>query len=341
MKKNKIFLRISAVLVAMLIVASAIYASSIMGKKVTATGVRGAEISTSARAMCTIEVNSGRILYESNADTKISMASTTKIVTAITVLENTDDLDTPFEIDPRSIGIEGTSIYLQKGESLTVRELLLGMMLRSGNDASQALALRISKSIEDFNKLMNQTAQKAGATSSSFKNPHGLDQEGHYTTARDLALITAYAMKNPTFTEIAATKETKISGVEYPRLLRNKNRILHSMDTCVGVKTGFTKKSGRCFVGALKDHGMTIVCVVLNCGPMFEESARLMESALEQFSVTHIIRKDQFIDDNNIAIEDFFYPTKDSDEITIQCNDGNVQVMINGSKVYESKCNVL
>jgi D-alanyl-D-alanine carboxypeptidase (penicillin-binding protein 5/6) len=306
--------------------------------------------------MCTVEASTGRVLYEKDADLKLPMASTTKIITAITVLENCDDIDRTIEIDPRAVGIEGTSIYLQKGEKLTVRELLLGLMLRSGNDASAALAFYICPPAQNtpktelfnaFSEKMLETAQKAGAVNSSFKNPHGLDREGHYTTARDLALISAYALKNPVFAEIVSAKQAKISGVEYPRVLHNKNRLLQSMDSCVGVKTGFTKKAGRCYVGALRQNNMTVVCAVLNCGPMFEEAAALMELADKEFTMRRVLTADQFIECDEeeewsgIARENFFFPLRDGEEVSISCDGGKVCVLFNGEKVYCAEYNKL
>ncbi|MCL2569700.1 MAG: D-alanyl-D-alanine carboxypeptidase [Firmicutes bacterium] len=288
---------------------------------------------TSARGMATVEVSSGRLLYAKNEHDKLPMASTTKIMTAITVIENVSDLDEKIKVSDKAIGIEGTSIYLQKGEELTVRELLYGLMLRSGNDAASALALHVSKTNDEFSALMNKVATKAGAKNSSFKNPHGLDQEGHYTTAYDLAMISAYAMRNPQFAEIAATKEKRISGVEYPRVLQNKNRLLRSNKNIVGVKTGFTSKAGRCYVGAMETAGMTVVCAVLNCGPMFPESEAIMTQSGKEYEMVHIIQKNTLIkptfpDRHNrtgIAKEDFFYPLmsheKDKIEITINEHD--------------------
>ena len=144
-----------------------------------------AEVSTSAKSMVILEKQSTRVLFSKNAEQKLPMASTTKIVTALTVLENCNNLEEIVYVDDRAVGVTGTSIYLRKGERLTVKELLYGMMLVSGNDASTALALHISDNIEDFCDKMQQTAKKAGAFNSSFKNPHGLDEEGHYTTAYD------------------------------------------------------------------------------------------------------------------------------------------------------------
>lgn len=250
-----------------------------------------ANFQTSAKAMELIEKTTGRIIYSKNSDEKLPMASTTKIVTALTVLENCDNLDEIVNVDDRAIGVLGTSIYLIKGEKLTVRELLYGMMLVSGNDAATALAYHISDSIEAFCALMLETAKRAGATNSSFSNPHGLDEEGHYTTAHDLALITAKALSNQTFAEIVSTKECKISGNEKApvRYLKNKNKLLNSFEGATGVKTGFTDDAGRCFVGSAERDGTEFVCVILNCGPMFEECATLLEEAFKEYKLIEIV----------------------------------------------------
>jgi D-alanyl-D-alanine carboxypeptidase (penicillin-binding protein 5/6) len=346
--------RILAFLTAILLVAGAAYASVSVARESLAVKspshkVRSAaagEFYTSARGMCTVEMNTGRVLFEHNSEAELPMASTTKIVTAITFLDNCSDLDTAFEIDPRSVGIEGTSVYLQKGERKTARELLYGLMLRSGNDTAMALALRLCPDQNAFAEMMNATAKRAGATNSAFKNPHGLDAEGHYTTARDLALISAYAMKNPTFAEIVATKEKRISGVEYDRVIRNKNRLLHGMADCVGVKTGFTKRAGRCFVGAVTRNGMTVVCAVLNCGPMFEESAELMDLAHEQFTLKQIIEQGQFIPVESprpvgIARESFLYPLRPNESVEIECDRDLVIVELGDEIIYRAQFNAL
>ena len=241
---------------------------------------------TSAKAMCVVEMVSGRVLDEKNCDTLLPMASTTKIMTALTAIENCDNLDESFEISPRSVGISGTSIYLREGEHLSVRQLLYGLMLVSGNDASVAIAEKVGGSTKKFVDLMNETARKIGAYNTHFDNPHGLDSKTHYTTAKDLALITSYALKNPTFKEIVTTKNTKITSQEgKTRYLRNKNKLLFSLEGCIGVKTGFTDDAGRCLVSACENDNMGVVCVVLNCGPMFEESRQLLETALDSYTL--------------------------------------------------------
>lgn len=241
---------------------------------------------SSAKAMCVMESSSKRVLKSKNMSAKLAMASTTKIMTAITALENCPDLDQVFEISPKAVGVPGTSLYLRKGEKFSTRQLLYGLMLVSGNDASVAIGEHVSGSLEEFVKLMNQTAIKIGATNSHFDNTHGLDSKTHYTTAYDLALITSYAMQNNTFKEIVSTKNTKITNSDgKTRYLKNKNKLLNSFEGCNGVKTGFTDDAGRCLVSSAEKDGMNVVCVVLNCQPMFEECANLMGQALSEYKL--------------------------------------------------------
>ncbi len=278
--------------------------------------------STSAKAMCVMEAGSKRMLYHKNQSEKLPMASTTKIMTAITAIENCEDLDKPFEVSNKSIGISGTSIYLRKGEVMTMRDLLYGLMLVSGNDASVAIGEQISGSQNKFVELMNKTAIKIGAKNSHFDNTHGLDSKTHYTTAYDLALITSYALSNDTFRELVSTKNTKITNTDGKvRYLKNKNKLLNSLDGCCGVKTGFTDDAGRCLVSACERDGMTVVCVVLNCGPMFEESRALLERAFKEYNLIDLTTSytyNRYIDVNRgktekVEIgttEKYFYPLK-------------------------------
>ena len=282
-----------------------------------------ANSSSSAKGMCVIEKNSGRILYSKNKDQKLPMASTTKVATAITVIENCDVLDELIVVNDSAIGVEGTSIYLRKDEEIKVIDLLYGLMLRSGNDAATALAYHIGGGIDEFAKMMNETAKKAGASNTNFVNPHGLDDPNHYTTAYDLSKITAYALNNPIFEKIVSTKNYIIEATNKSekRYLTNKNKLLRSLDGCCGVKTGYTSKAGRCLVSASKRDDCTIVCVVLNCGLMFEESSALINSAFNEFELKKIIDKNQEIYNEYILSdkegklylytdEDFYYPLR-------------------------------
>lgn len=243
-----------------------------------------------------IEATSGRILYGKNIHQKLPMASTTKIATAITVIENCD-IDEQVSVSPKAVGIEGSSIYLRANEKLTVRELLYGLMLRSGNDTAVALALHVSKTVEDFAVLMNETAKKVGAINTNFVNPHGLHDENHYTTAHDLALISAYALQNKDFEEIVSCRKKIISndGMDYKRELINKNRLLGSYEYANGVKTGYTKAAGRCFVGSAVCDGMQLVAVVLNCGPMFEESRGMLEYGFKMYRMENIVPSNKLL----------------------------------------------
>ena len=254
-----------------------------------------ASVLTSARGMCVLEQDSKRVLYEKDMNTQRANASTTKIVTAITVIQNCNDLDEVITVHNKSIGIEGTSIYLRKDEQISVRDLLYGLMLRSGNDSAVALAYHVGGTEENFVTMMNNLCASVGATNTHFANPHGLDEAEHYTTAYDLALVTAYALNNPIFAEIASTKHHTIpqTNVSEARYLSNKNRLLNSLDGCIGVKTGFTSRAGRCLVSAIERNGITLVCVVLNCGPMFEESVSLLNKAYNEYNFSPIVVKDE------------------------------------------------
>ncbi len=244
---------------------------------------------TSAKAMCVMEASSQRVLAQKNSSAQLPMASTTKIMTAITAIESGVDLNKVFEISPRAVGVSGTSLYLRAGEKFTLRDLLYGLMLISGNDASVAIGEYVGGSVEKFIEMMNKKAQAIGATNSHFDNTHGLDSKNHYTTAYDLALITSYAMQNPTFKEIVSTKNIKITNSDGKnRYLKNKNKLLSSLEGCNGVKTGFTDDAGRCLVTSCERDGMDVVCVVLNCGPMFEESAALLDKAFKEYHLVDL-----------------------------------------------------
>ena len=248
--------------------------------------------STSARAMVLMEKTTGRVLAQKNADEQLSIASTTKIVTALTVLNYCEDIKRVVTIDKKSVGIEGTSIYLREGEKLTIEDLLHGLMLRSGNDSAVALAYAVGGSIDGFCKMMNETAKNCGATGCNFTNPHGLEQEGHHCSARDLANISRFAMQNKEFARIVGTKQYRIAASDdiIGRVFQNKNKLLTHLDGADGVKTGFTKKAGRCLVSSCTRDGMTLICVVLNCGPMWEESERLLEYGFKSYSMKELLQ---------------------------------------------------
>lgn len=242
--------------------------------------------STSASASILIEADTGDVILENNADEVLPMASTTKIMTALIAIENRE-LDSEVIVSPNAVGIEGSSVYLSANEKLTMGDLVYALMLESANDAATAIAIEIGGSIDGFAALMNARAEALGCTHTHFTNPHGLDDPNHYTTARELAMITRAALENSTFREIVSTEQHKIpldsGGV---RLLINHNRLLREKDYVIGVKTGFTKRSGRCLVSAAERDGVTVIAVTLSDPNDWQDHAAMLEYGLEHY--THL-----------------------------------------------------
>ena len=237
----------------------------------------------SSQAEIAMELSTGTTLSESNAHARLPMASTTKILTAIIIIEDCN-LDEEITVPDEAVGVEGSSIYLSKDEKIDIRDLLYGLMLRSGNDSATALAIHHSGSIEKFAAVMNERAKKIGAEHSNFKNPSGLPDDEHYTTAYDLCTIACYAMKNEVFKQIVST--TSYAG-KYKNFI-NKNKILYKYENANGIKTGYTLKAGRCLVSSAEKNGMDIVCVVLNCPEMYERSIEIFETCFKKFKLITI-----------------------------------------------------
>lgn len=244
---------------------------------------------TSASAACVMEQSSRRVLYEKNAHERRAMASTTKVMTALVALEY-GYLKDVVTISPKACGVEGSSLYLQAGEQLTLEDLLYGLMLRSGNDAAVAIAEHIGGSVEGFADMMNRKAQELGAENTHFVTPNGLDADDHYTTAYDLALISAAAMDNPDFGTIVSTQRYSMPcpGQEWDRVVVNKNRLLAEYGAD-GIKTGYTKKAGRCLVASKTQNDMQLIAVALNCGPMFEDCQAMLDTAFARYEMTTIV----------------------------------------------------
>lgn len=240
---------------------------------------------TSAASAIVVERTGGKVLYSKNADEKRPIASTTKILTALTVLRICKDLEETVTVPDEAVGVEGSSIYLARGEKLRIIDMLYGLMLQSGNDCAVALAVTTAGSVEKFARLMNDTARASGASNSNFINPHGLPDSDHYSTAADMALIACAAMRHDVFREIVATKVYKDctwKDHEYNRTINNKNKILSMLEGGNGIKTGYTKAAGRCLVSSAQRNGKEVICVVLDCGPMFEDSCKLINAAFEE-----------------------------------------------------------
>lgn len=261
--------------------------------------VNALEYDCSAKSMCVIEQTTGRVLIEKNKDERLAMASTTKIMTALVALENCKELDEIFDVDNRAVGIEGTSIYLKPNERLSMRELLYGLMLNSGNDAAMAIGYKIGEGdMDKFVDLMNQKASTLGLKNTHFDNAHGLDSQTHYTSSYDLAIITAKAMENETFRDIVKTdiKEISCPTEMGHRFVRNKHKLLKTMEGCEGVKTGFTDNARRCCVTSCYRNNMRLICVVLNCNDMFAESQKVLEKCFDEYSMVSIVEPYKYID---------------------------------------------
>ncbi|MBR6917597.1 MAG: D-alanyl-D-alanine carboxypeptidase [Clostridia bacterium] len=247
------------------------------------------ELSLSAKAAY-LMTSDGLVLYEKNARKKLPMASTTKIMTCILALESCD-LTEKVTFTDKSSGIEGTSLYACAGDTSTVKDLLYAMMLRSANDAASSLAVHIAGSDAEFAKLMNAKCESLDMTDTHFANPHGLPDDEHYTSARDFAHLASYAISNPSFEKIVSTKEyvVTLNGTD-KRPVRNHNRLLASYDGAIGVKTGFTKSSGRCLVSAARRDGVTLIAVTLDAPDDWRDHKTMLDYGFEKVESRELIR---------------------------------------------------
>lgn len=249
-----------------------------------ASALPSSELGLSAESAILIDADDKSVIYQRHAHRKMGMASTTKIMTALVALELLP-FDKIISIPREAVGIEGSSVYLCEGELLSVEQLLYALMLASANDAATALAIAASGSVEAFAKEMNRKAHELGLENTNFTNPHGLYSEEHYTTAYDLAMISAAALGSDTLREIVATKKTTIpQGVtrECPegntlRYLYNHNKMLSLYDGAIGLKTGFTRDTGRCLVSAAKRDGLTLIAITLNAPDDWNDHTRMLD----------------------------------------------------------------
>lgn len=266
----------------------------------------------------------GRVLYEKQADCKSLIASTTKIMTALIICERCNALDL-VQIPKEAVGIEGSSMYLQEGEKLTVQELLYGMMLRSGNDAATALAIFCAGSVEAFAQMMNEKARELKLNDTHFVNPHGLDAAEHYSTARDLAKLAQYAMKNPVFAQTVSTRSVMVGT----RILTNHNKLLWRVEGAEGVKTGYTKAAGRILVSSAQRQGRRLLAVTIDDGNDWADHAALYEQGFSRYCSEKILSKGQVLGKLQVfggaeekvevvAVEDFYLPLAENEKVTIR-----------------------
>ena len=269
-----------------------------------------------------------KVLYAKNAHEKLPMASTTKIMTAILAIE-TGKLDALVTVPKEAYGVEGSSMYLRLGEKISLRDLVYGLMLVSGNDAAVAIAINVGGSIAGFAALMNEKAKELGAHNTHFVTPNGLHDAEHYTTAYDLALIASYAMQNETFREIVGTTYYRTVTGEVTRTVKNKNKILWEYEGGNGVKTGYTMAAGKCLVFSAERNGVELVGVVLNCPDMFPAAKRLLDYGFETYKPEKLVAAGDVIAriringgrKNALAVavkQDIIILVKDGDSTTVR-----------------------
>ncbi len=290
-------------------------------------GVKAKALDISARSAILYEPITRTVIFQKNSKAELPMASTTKIITAITAIENMNVNDV-VTTSKKAAVVEGSSIWLEEGEKQTLENLLFGLMLSSGNDA--AIAIAEHKGYDEFIKLMNETVKKAGAENTYLKNPNGLDEEGHYTTAYDMALISAYSMKNDKFREIVSTKEKVIpwEGHQWGRTLKNHNKLLRLYEGTNGIKTGFTKKDGRCLVSSAERNGVKLICVTLNAPNDWDDHTKMLDMGFSLYKGEKItlenktaeVSRGEEIEVTLIPERDVVLPKKDGDNISVKYN---------------------
>lgn len=266
--------------------------------EVTASSVTALPKTNSRRYIVYDRISKSMIIGK-NEDVKSAMASTTKIMTSIVILEKAD-LDEMVTVSAKAGGTGGSRLGLKKGDKASVKNLLYGLMLRSGNDAAVALAEHVGGSVKEFAEIMNEKASELGLTNTHFVTPHGLDDANHYTTALELAKLTDYAMNNETFAKIVGTKSITIYINNQPRQINNTNELLGTLNGVVGVKTGFTNNAGRCLVTETKRNNMDIITIVLGADTKKDrtkDSVNLIEYTFSKYKMYNV--EEQIIEEFN------------------------------------------
>ena len=281
-------------------------------------------VETSAASAILMDADSGRVLYERNADRKMLIASTTKILTALVAIEE-GDLHDSVKVSREAAYTEGSAMYLTEGEPLTLETLLYGVLLCSGNDAAVAVAQHVGGSVKGFVALMNEKAQELGMEHSSFANPNGLDDEQHYSTARDMAKLARAALENETLMRIASTRSVTIGG----RTMTNHNKLLHYVDGCLGLKTGYTKAAGRTLVSCAEKNGQRLIAVTLQDGNDWADHQALYEFGFSAYPLRTLAVRGKTLTylrvENGIgpllpvtAADSFAWPTAETEEVTTE-----------------------
>ena len=285
----------------------------------TLAPVKALALAESAEYACVMDAITGELIFEKNAYEQHSMASTTKIMTALVALEKSSPEDV-VAISTNADLQEGSSAYLTAGSSVYMKDLLYGLMLNSGNDAAVAVAEHISGGVEPFAALMTERAHEIGAADTSFVNPSGLDADGHYTTARDLALITREALKNPNFCEIVSSRTAQAKTVNSGTTLyfSNHNKLLALYEGCIGVKTGYTKNTGRCLVSAAERGGMTFIAVTLDDPNDWKDHSEMLDYAFAECYPKDIISEGQCVKKADINGRSYSFVSAGSFTVTFR-----------------------
>lgn len=255
-----------------------------------------------------IDAKTGQVLYEKNSNKQLAPASTTKIMTAIIAIES-NRLDEKTTISKNAASVPGSTMHLQEGQLISLRELVTGLMMRSGNDAAVAIAEFLSGSVDKFVIEMNKKAREIGAIHTKFQNPNGLPTKDHYSTAYDLASIARYAMNNPTFAEVVSTRNTNIdwedsAGNEHEQSLKNTNKLLWMLDEADGIKTGTTNEAGPCLVSSATKDNQRLIAVTLNDKNRWEDSQKLLNWGFETFELyEYPIQEELSNEINRVAVE--------------------------------------
>ncbi len=300
----------------------------------------------SAKSAVAVDVRTKIILYEKNSEALLPIASTTKIMTALVGIKY-GDLNKKLEISSNAANVHGSTVGYKKGEQITLKELLYGLMLRSGNDAAIAIAEGIGGTVEGFSKLMNEYALQIGLTNSHFTTPHGLDSEGHYSTAYDLALVTAAARENKLFNEIVSAKTADGKLLNFTRSFNNINKILWQLNGADGVKTGFTGGAGKCLVTSVKIKGNDVVIIVLNCAARWNETIKISNFIAKNFEFRQMFSKGQTVDTTKadhssrtvklISSEDIIIPMYNKSNYTYKIEKPLVKNILKG-QILGSTC---
>ena len=279
-------------------------------------------LDVSAHSAIVIEASTGQVVFEKDADTQRPMASTTKIMTALVAIES-GELSREITVSKEAVGVEGSSIYLKADDKITLESLVWALMLESANDAAAAIAIGVAGSVSAFADMMNEKAAQLSLADTHFTNPHGLSDAEHYTTARDLAKLTAAALENYTFRKIVSTDSHIIEYGDSVRNLHNHNKMLRMYDGAVGVKTGFTKASGRCLVSAAEREGMTLIAVTLNAPDDWSDHTEMLDLGFSELEKMTLIMPGESV---------FISPCigTESGEITVKNREGLTVILPRG-----------